>query len=497
MYKRIKKHNTLITPQAYFKNLRYVLLVTFWLVFVFSYAQNTITISGTFLGNTTYAQVILKQFNVGSTPIAQAKITGEKFILSLPLNIPKGVYRLQYAFAQQEEYLDIIINGKDKNITFTLQADEPNAMPQFTHSEENQLWYNYMANNNQQLTRISLLSQFINVYPNPKANVVKVAEQEWAKEKANYWENFEHFKNTMQSSLAYEMVVNRPYYFTNPKDYPRTQDYYKRLHFWDGFNASNPALINTPLYTEHILNYLRYWMNPDMGFSQEEQTKGFKKAVDTIMQKFSGSELTKEFAYKYLTLGFKEIGQEEVLQYLDEQYKSLAEQCLNETEKTEFDKRMEGYATLKAGNTAPEIIFPDTLIYPNPNFNPKKLSDFTSQYTLVVFGSSWCPACNEELPKIASSYTQWKSLGIDVLLVSLDEDIKAFYQFAAKFPFISITDLKKWNSPIAKDYFIYGTPTMYLLDNNQKIILRATSFNQITNWVNGALLQSSPLHQND
>ena len=144
----------------------------------------------------------------------------------------------------------------------------------------------------------------------------------------------------MQGTWAYEMVANRPYYFSNPTEDFRIQDFNKREHFWDNFDANNPKLLNSPLYTEHILNYLRYWMNPDMGFSQEERTKGFKNAVDTIMKKFSGTEATKTFAYKYLTLGFKEIGQEEVLQYLDEQYKTLAQQCLNETEKTEFEKRM-------------------------------------------------------------------------------------------------------------------------------------------------------------
>ncbi len=89
-------------------------------------------------GNSTYAQVVLKQFTLGTSPIAGAKIIGDSFLLSLPPQIPQGVYRLQYAFAQNEQYLDIIINGKDKNIAFTLQADEPNSIHQFTQSEENQ-----------------------------------------------------------------------------------------------------------------------------------------------------------------------------------------------------------------------------------------------------------------------------------------------------------------------------------------------------------------------
>jgi len=474
------------------KSLNLWFLVVLFSFFTFiSFAQDSIVVKGKFIGNTKYAKVLMKKFEVGNFPVGGATIKNDSFKLVLPQEIPAGVYRFQYAVGEGEKYLDIIINGKEKEIAFTLEANEEMALPKFTASVENQKWYAYQKQNSLQMERIVLLNQFINAYPNAQAEVVKVAVKEWEMEKALYLQNFEQFKTKMQGTWAYEMVANRPYYFSNPTEDFRIQDFNKREHFWDNFDANNPKLLNSPLYTEHILNYLRYWMNPDMGFSQEERTKGFKNAVDTIMKKFSGTEATKTFAYKYLTLGFKEIGQEEVLQYLDEQYKTLAQQCLNETEKTEFEKRMEGYAALKVGNTAPEIIFPDTLIYPNPNFTPKKLSEFTSKYTLVVFGSSWCPSCNEELPKIAASYTQWKLLGIDVLLVSLDIDIKAFYQFAAKFPFISITDLKKWDSPIAKNYFIYGTPTMYLLDNNRKIILRPNSVKQMNAWVDWYLIKGN------
>jgi hypothetical protein len=73
----------------------------------------------------------------------------------------------------------------------------------------------------------------------------------------------------------------------------------------------------------------------------------------------------------------------------------------------------------------------------------------------------------------------------------LDEDLKAFYDFAAQFPFISITDLKKWNSPIAKDFYVFSTPTMYLLDKSRKIILRLSSVKQMDAWVDWYLVKGN------
>ena len=174
----------------------------------------------------------------------------------------------------------------------------------------------------------------------------------------------------------------------------------------------------------------------------------------------------------------------------------LAIKVLNEvscTINSDLAKQLETYRAMKKGNIAPDIVFPDTLVYPSGDFRPKKLSDFTSNYTVVVFGASWCPSCAEELPKIASSYPKWKAQGLEVLFVSLDEELKAFYQFTSKFPFVSITDLKKWESPIAKDYYVFGTPTMYLLDKNRKIILRPNSVKQMNAWVDWYLVKGNPL----
>ena len=174
----------------------------------------------------------------------------------------------------------------------------------------------------------------------------------------------------------------------------------------------------------------------------------------------------------------------------------LALKVLNEVSCTinnDLAKQLETYRAMKKGNIAPDIVFPDTLVYPSGDFRPKKLSDFTSNYTVVVFGASWCPKCTEEIPDISKYYNTWKAQGVEVLFVSLDEDLKAFYQFATKFPFISITDLKKWNSPIAKNFYVFSTPTMYLLDKNRKIILRPNSVNQMNSWVNWYLVKGNAL----
>ena len=44
-------------------------------------------------------------------------------------------------------------------------------------------------------------------------------------------------------------------------------------------------------------------------------------------------------------------------------------------------------------------------------------------------------------------------------------------------------DYKNWGTQAAKDYYVFATPTMFLLDTDKKIVLRPNSVKQIDAWV--------------
>ena len=104
--------------------LNFLFLTTFIFFSLNSFAQDSIVVKGTFIGNTKYAKVLMKKFGVGNFPIGGATIKDEKFSLSIPTSVAPGVYRFQYAVGEGEQYIDLIINGTEKEIAFTLQANE-------------------------------------------------------------------------------------------------------------------------------------------------------------------------------------------------------------------------------------------------------------------------------------------------------------------------------------------------------------------------------------
>ncbi|MFN5208624.1 MAG: peroxiredoxin family protein [Bacteroidota bacterium] len=179
----------------------------------------------------------------------------------------------------------------------------------------------------------------------------------------------------------------------------------------------------------------------------------------------------------------------------------LALKVLNDVSCTinnDLARQLETYRAMKKGNTAPDIVFSDNPYakgIPSAQL-PKKLSDIKSAYTLVAFGAGWCPKCKEEFPQMAAKYANWKAQGMEVVFVSLDEDKTVYDSFVKDFPFLSVSDLKKWKGTVVNDYYVFGTPTLFLLDKNRKIVLRPNSVNQVDAWVDWYLSKGNPLPKN-
>jgi thiol-disulfide isomerase/thioredoxin len=440
-------------------------------------AQDSIVIKGHFKKNSRFTQVVMKKFAIGEFAIGAFPIDKETgdFTIIAPSTIQPGIYRLQYSQISESDYVDVIINGQEKIIEFTLDVlnEHPNRLPMFTVSNENKSWISFVKKHNLIKSHIQPLAQFLASYPSDNDKIFKSVYKEFTtrfKELQGYKSNY------VSSSPFYwtkQMALFETDYFTNPREHIRIQQFNYHQNFWDTKPTSDPLLINSPLYSQAILNYLQYYMNPDFGFSQEETIEGLKKSVDLIVRLFSNNHETKEFVIKYLQLGFKEIGQEEVLQYIDENYKNFIEQCQNDQDKSAFEKRIQGYQAMKPGSLAPEVKF----IKDNKELG---LHDLNSKYVIVAFWASWCPNCEEQMPLLQDYLAKVDNLS--VVAVSLDHDQTDYNGAIQKYPnMYHVNDFKKWDGDYVNSYFIYGSPTFILLDAHRKIIGKYTTVSDIIN----------------
>jgi thiol-disulfide isomerase/thioredoxin len=266
-----------------------------------------------------------------------------------------------------------------------------------------------------------------------------------------------------------------------PEEIPATIAAFRKMDYTD------QRLYKSGLFKDAIESH--FWLLENSGRSLDSVFIEMKVSIDAMMEKlvFDESKLNEVTHYLFDLLERHSLFQ--ASEY-------LALKVLNQTSCTldsDFAKQLESYRAMKKGNTAPDIIFKGDIFalgYGQNNY-PNKLSDIKSKYTVVVFGASWCPKCTEEVPEIAKQYSKWKAQGVEVVFVSLDESKELFKNFTSLFPFISFCDYQKWNSTAVKDYYVFGTPTMYLLNEKREILLRPNSVKQMDGWVDWFLVQGN------
>lgn len=255
-----------------------------------------------------------------------------------------------------------------------------------------------------------------------------------------------------------------------PEELPETIKAFRNLNYTDS------RLYKSGLFKDAIESH--FWLLENSGKPLDIVFEEMKISIDAIMLKLATDEKIFNEATDYL---FDLLEKHSLFQASE----YLALKVLNEESCTltnDLAKQLETYRAMKKGNIAPEIIFTNSG-FSNPTKAIDKLSDIKSKFTLVVFGASWCPKCNEELPIISNYYTKWKSKSVEVVFIALEEEKKSFTDFTKNFPFPSYSDLKKWNCKIVNDYYVFSTSTMFLLDDKRQIILRPNSVKQIDAWV--------------
>jgi len=433
-------------------------------------AQDSIRINGQLQNNSRFVKVVVQKFGVGIFNIAAVPVNKEtgSFSINVPADVESGIYRLRYSQTGYGDYVDVIINGKEKQIEFSVDISlEPESRnPIFSASDENKAWSLFHAKQKETMNAIRIKEDFLSRYPNKEKKSYRRVLKDYGKAKKSYKKQYQAFVDKTPFYWAKAQAQFSQVYFSNISEHPRLQLFNLHENFWLGKATNDASLINTPLYTDAILSYLNYYMNPNMEFGEEEKKAGYKKSVDKIMQVFGDDETTQEFAIKYLQLGFKEMGNEDILQYIDQKYAATA-QCTEEDD--ELKQRMAGYEALKPGNMAPPI----TLMAGDGQ--EKTLYDFEQDTVILVFWASWCPHCMEEMPQVQA----WAKEHPEalVLAISLDDDSSAFQNAIRDFPdMLHYCDLQKWNSEIVRSYFVAATPTFFQLDKERRIVAKKASF---------------------
>jgi len=130
---------------------------------------------------------------------------------------------------------------------------------------------------------------------------------------------------------------------------------------------------------------------------------------------------------------------------------------------------------VKIGSKAPDFSAP------NQNNVKTSLKSSLGKVTLIDFWASWCGPCRKENPNVVALYKDFHAKGLNIIGVSLDENGDKWKEAIAKdqLTWTHVSNLKGWEDPIAKQYFVDGIPATFLLDEKGVIIAKNLRGNEL------------------
>ncbi len=459
---------------------------TYFLLFIssFAYMQNNIFCKFIGLPNEQIKLIGFKGFGTYTIDSTEANEKGE-FVLSFD----KEDFGIGYLLSENNKSF-VVILAEDENLQLSGVNFELPESIKIIQGKQNQLFDQYANEHPRReqclsawdyLTKIYKLDTLFSTQQVPKQAI------ETEKKRIKAEDSLFLAGLTEGSYVSYYLPLRKLVSSVSTIAQYRTEEIPATFAAFRNMDYTDPRLYKSGLLKDAIESH--FWLIENSGRSLDSVYIEMNKSIDILLTNLLSNEQKLNEITEHL---FKFLEQRSL--FTASEY--LAIKLLNEkacTLNNDFVSQLESYRAMKKGNIAPGIVFPNVFsapAYTNEN-KPKKLSEIKSTYKVVVFGASWCPQCPKELQEISKNYSSWKQQGVEVVFVSLDENKQTFENFIKPFPFISICDYKKWESKAVKDYHVFATPTIYLLNNENKILLKPNSVNQLNSWIDWYLVKGN------
>lgn len=370
------------------------------------------------------------------------------FEIKLDSSVTAGIYKIVYAVPPEENNFDFIYDGKE-SVAFNFSQETGVT---FTTSEENKLWFSYLKS-------MDMVNQTIRNYytqDNP--------------DKKGFEAIFKTLKDTQTGyeELAEGKLVsnfikaNKPYI---PAEYEAISTYSKHLkdHYLSQVDFSDYLLQSSSFLKDRVSAYV-------FNMVENPSNETYKAHVDDVAAAISDDDAKiKTSLLEMLWQRFVALENHELANYITDNY--LFE-LANKTKNMVLRDMLISYKNTSIGSKAPDF---------DLTFNGERMSlrqlDVAENY-LLIFWSSGCSHCLEELPKVKDMVANIPNL--KVVAFGLEEDNNNWAHKIKNYPnFIHKIGLGKWDNPTVKTYGISATPMYFLLDVAKIIVAKPYDFDEL------------------
>jgi thiol-disulfide isomerase/thioredoxin len=371
----------------------------------------------------------------------------------------------------------------DDNQHFSIVGDTLHPdKPIITGSPENTLYQDYTRFLEREGPKLNMLQRQLAEATTKEDSAAKRKQIADAnKVLQNYRDNV--IKNNSKSMLAaFFNAMKTPEYPEMPKKANGTLDStypfrYVQEHYWDDVAFNDDRLVRTPpqIFEDKLDGYFKFYVSPEPD-----------SIIDKVKYMLLYSRDAKEM-YRYLLAKFTNkyinpeiMGQDKVFVYLFENFYLKGDTTiLSDKDKKTVMERGWSLIANQLGEPAPLL---NLVTAEGKHVN---LYDVNAPYTFVIFWDPNCGHCKETVPRVDSIWeAKWKGLGMKIYAVNIDEKAnKAWGEFITKNnlgAWTNVYQTKEEKDEEAKAgkpnfrqlYDVYKTPTLYLLDEQKRIIAK-------------------------
>jgi thiol-disulfide isomerase/thioredoxin len=256
--------------------------------------------------------------------------------------------------------------------------------------------------------------------------------------------------------------------------------FYKR-HYWDGITFMDDRIVRTPFFLPKLERYYRdvIVQQPDT-IIKDLDYKLLLARTAPEMYKFLLNWATDEY------INPKYMGHDKVFVHLFEKYHSKGlSSWLNEKQMETITRRAYMQMSNLIGEKAADLEMVDS------TGKLTSLYSVKAPYTVVIFWDPTCGHCKEELPHIDSLYhASWKKKNVKIYAVLTEDQKPAWVNYIKDHnigDWVNVYQTKEMADAVAKAqqpsfrqlYDVIMTPTLYLLDEDKRIIGKKLTWQQL------------------
>ena len=408
----------------------------------------------------------------------------QKYVADTSFLVSAGIYSFKgdealdpgvYFIYSSKIYFELIITENQQHFEVTTDTTHFINSMQTTGSRENELFYQFQQLMDEHKKKISDLRKEL-AKPDLKDStsirnsIAEVNEKTTRMQLDIINNNPDTFVAELISLTRKPQIPDELADTNDPDHRAKTYKYYK-THFFDHLDFSNDAFLRTPVFHSRVTEYLDKLTYP--------HPDSLAKAAEFMIEKASSNPKVFRYLVVSLTNKFetsKIMGMDAVFVYLAEKYylTGRADWVDDEISKKIEDRVRELKPNL-IGNQAPAMQLLDTLL------QPTSLDNVAANYTVLFFYDPDCGHCKKVTPELLEIYhNSLKSQDVEILAISTITDINKWREFVQKFEldWINLAD-PYYQSDFRQLYNVKTTPTIYILDQDKKIIAKDIGADQI------------------